>query len=130
MTREERNTWTYQEKYRFRKVEAKRYRVHRPALIERSLVDLLVAEHPTYDGGIRQIDLRHSVERTLELITPREEKVVRLVLGIGIDALSLAAIGELLGCSSTRVCDIYHRALRKLRHPARSKHLRDFLVTA
>jgi DNA-directed RNA polymerase sigma subunit (sigma70/sigma32) len=128
MTRQERDTWTAQEKYRFRTVEAKRYRPSHQALVPRSLVDLLVAEHPSYDGGIRQIDLKLSIDHTLETLKPREERVVRRVFGLNEAPCTYAQIAKDFGVSDTRIMEIYHQALRKLRHPARRKHLQDFVV--
>lgn len=89
------------------------------------------APHPTYDGGIRQIDLKQCIESTLETLTPREEKVVRYLFGIGvIDAHTLAETSVVFDVGPERIRQIYQNALRKLRHPARSKYLKDFLVNA
>lgn len=124
----QRDTWTAQAKYRFKTVEAKRYR-GRPALVPVSLVDLLIAQHPSYDGGIRQIDLKQCVTRALETLTPREERVLRRVFGLDCEAETCAEIAKAAGRSITAISLVYHRALRKLRHPSRSRLLREFLVT-
>jgi len=130
MTRKERDTWTAQEKYRFRTVEAKRYRPHHQALIPRSLVDLLVAQHPSYDGGIRQIDLKASIDHTLETLSCREERIVRRVFGLNAEVSSCAQIAKEFGVTPSCISLIYRRALRKLRSPSRRKYLQDFMVTA
>jgi len=126
----QRDTWTAQTKYRFNTVEAKRYRTPRQALIPVSLVDLLVAQHPRYDGGIRQIDLKLAVDSALEMLSVREEQVVRRVLGLDCEAETMAAIARASGLCGDTISKVYQRAIRKLRHPARAKYLRDFMVTA
>lgn len=88
----------------------------------------IYAPHPTYDGGVRQIDLKQCIESTLELLTPREENIVRRVFGFGTDASSLSQVARDLGRSVECIRQVYNRAIRKLRHPARRKHLKDFWV--
>lgn len=126
-TRNEPGTWTALQKYRFRTLESKRYRLPQQAPIPISLVDLLVAQHPTYDGGIRQIDLKESIDHTLETLSVREERIVRRVFGLNTEADSLTGIAKDVGLSVECIRQVYQRALRKLRHPARRKYLRDFL---
>lgn len=89
----------------------------------------IYAPHPTYDGGIRQIDLKQCIESSLETLSVREENIIRRVFGIGTDTpRSMSEVGRELGRSVECIRQVYHRALRKLRHPARSKYLKDFLV--
>lgn len=100
------------------------------ALTYISLVDVLVKSHPVYDGGIRQIDLKESVTKILALLSVREESVVTRILGLGgCTATSAAKLAKEGGVSSMTILQVYHRAIRKLRHPARAKYLRDFLTS-
>lgn len=100
------------------------------ALTYLSLVDALVTSQPVHDGGIRQIDLKESVTKILETLTPREKYVVTRVLGLaGYTATSAAKLAKEGGVHSTTILNVYHGAIRKMRHPARAKYLRDFVAT-
>jgi len=125
----QRDTWTAQTKYRFNTVEAKRYR-GRDAIEAMSLADLLDTQHPTYDGGIEQIDLKQCVTRTLETLTPREETILRRVFGLDCEAETMAEIARASGLCGDTISKVYQKAIRKLRHPARTRLLAEFRVTA
>lgn len=73
--------------------------------------------------------LTEQVSKALKTITPREERVVRLRLGLdGTDEeKTLEEIGEILGVGKERIRQIDMKALRKLRHRSRSKKLREFV---
>jgi RNA polymerase sigma factor (sigma-70 family) len=74
----------------------------------------------------RQALLEH-LENSLKLLTPREEQVLRLRYGLGGEEIrTLEEIGAMFGVSRERVRQIEQKGLRKLRHPARSKALRNF----
>ena len=72
--------------------------------------------------------LREQLEEVLETLTPREKNVLRLRFGLE-DGRSrtLEEVGQSFGVTRERIRQIEAKALRKLRHPSRSKVLRDFL---
>lgn len=72
--------------------------------------------------------LKEQLEEVLETLTPREEKVLRLRFGLD-DGRSrtLEEVGQHFGVTRERIRQIEAKALRKLRHPSRSKKLKDFL---
>ncbi len=74
-----------------------------------------------------QSSLRDATTRALAALTPREERVIRLRFGIGAGAArTLAEVGDQFSVSRERVRQIEAKALRKLKHPSRSKILRSF----
>jgi RNA polymerase primary sigma factor len=72
--------------------------------------------------------LRTEVEEVLDLLTPRERRVLQLRFGL-IDGhqRTLEEVGKRFGVTRERIRQIEAKALRKLRHPSRSKRLTDFL---
>jgi len=72
--------------------------------------------------------LKEQLEGVLDTLTPREEKVLRLRFGLD-DGRSrtLEEVGQVFGVTRERIRQIEAKALRKLRHPSRSKKLKDFL---
>ncbi|MBO2520559.1 MAG: RNA polymerase sigma factor RpoD [Clostridia bacterium] len=72
--------------------------------------------------------LREQLEGVLETLTPREEQVLRLRFGLDDGrARTLEEVGQVFGVTRERIRQIEAKALRKLRHPSRSKKLKDFL---
>jgi RNA polymerase primary sigma factor len=73
--------------------------------------------------------LRHEVEHILDTLTPRERRVIQLRFGL-IDGhqRTLEEVGKRIGVTRERIRQVETQALRKLRHPSRSKKLRDYLV--
>ncbi|TWH48833.1 RNA polymerase sigma factor RpoD [Sporomusa sp. KB1] len=72
--------------------------------------------------------LKEQLEDVLETLTPREEKVLRLRFGLDDGrARTLEEVGQFFGVTRERIRQIEAKALRKLRHPSRSKKLKDFL---
>jgi len=75
-----------------------------------------------------QSDLRDATTQALASLTPREERIVRMRFGIGMSAdHTLAEVGEQFSVSRERIRQIEAKALRKLKHPQRSKILRSFI---
>ncbi len=64
----------------------------------------------------------------LASLTPREERVLRMRFGIGVNTdHTLEEVGQQFSVTRERIRQIEAKALRKLRHPTRSKKLRDFM---
>jgi RNA polymerase primary sigma factor len=75
-----------------------------------------------------QSSLRETTTRVLESLTPREERIVRMRFGIGMNAdHTLEEVGKQFSLTRERIRQIEARALRKLKHPSRSSELRSFL---
>ncbi len=72
--------------------------------------------------------LKEQLEEVLDTLTSREEKVLRLRFGLSDGrARTLEEVGQVFGVTRERIRQIEAKALRKLRHPTRSKKLRDYL---
>jgi len=72
--------------------------------------------------------LREQLSEVLESLTPREQKVLRLRFGLDDGRpRTLEEVGQVFGVTRERIRQIEAKALRKLRHPSRSKKLKDFL---
>lgn len=72
--------------------------------------------------------LREQLDAVMRTLTPREEKVLRLRFGMEDGRVhTLEEVGEEFEVTRERIRQIEAKALRKLRHPTRSKHLKDFL---
>ena len=79
------------------------------------------------DEAGRQM-LRRELDSVLYSLTPRENKVLRMRFGLDDgQPRTLEEVGEAFGVTRERVRQIEAKALRKLRHPSRSKRLRDYL---
>jgi RNA polymerase primary sigma factor len=74
------------------------------------------------------ISLKEEISKVLSTLTPREEKVIRMRLGIGEKTdFTLEEVGEVFGLTRERIRQIEAKALRKLKHPSRRKRLESFL---
>ena len=87
-------------------------------------------------GAILPIDaaihsnLRETTTRVLATLTPREERVLRMRFGIGMNTdHTLEEVGQQFNVTRERIRQIEAKALRKLKHPSRSRKLRSFLDT-
>ena len=75
-----------------------------------------------------QSNLRETTTRVLAFLTPREERVLRMRFGIGMNSdHTLEEVGQQFSLTRERIRQIEARALRKLKHPSRSRILRSFL---
>jgi RNA polymerase primary sigma factor len=75
-----------------------------------------------------QSNLRETTTRTLASLTPREERILRMRFGIGINKdHTLEEVGQRFSVTRERIRQIEAKALRKLKHPSRSRILRSFL---
>ncbi|MFC0233170.1 RNA polymerase sigma factor RpoD [Vagococcus entomophilus] len=80
------------------------------------------AEHAAYEL------LKEQLESVLDTLTDREENVLRLRFGLDDGRTrTLEEVGKVFGVTRERIRQIEAKALRKLRHPSRSKQLKDFL---
>jgi RNA polymerase primary sigma factor len=77
-----------------------------------------------------QSNLRETTTRVLATLTPREERVLRMRFGIGMNTdHTLEEVGQQFNVTRERIRQIEAKALRKLKHPSRSRLLRSFLDT-
>jgi RNA polymerase primary sigma factor len=75
-----------------------------------------------------QSNLRETTTRVLASLTPREERIVRMRFGLGMNSNhTLEEVGKQFSVTRERIRQIEAKALRKLKHPSRSRELRSFL---
>jgi len=75
-----------------------------------------------------QANLRETTTRILSTLTPREERVLRMRFGIGVNTdHTLEEVGQQFNVTRERIRQIEAKALRKLKHPTRSKKMISFL---
>ncbi len=96
---------------------------------DNNLLDVLVnPDAPKTDSHLMTESLQKEIERSLSTLTERESDVVRLFFGIGIPhGLTLEEIGAKFDLTRERVRQIKEKAIRRLRHTSRSKHLKAYL---
>ncbi|MFM8541709.1 MAG: RNA polymerase sigma factor RpoD [Chakrabartia sp.] len=79
------------------------------------------------DAAVQQ-NLKETVTRVLSSLTPREERVLRMRFGIGMNTdHTLEEVGQQFSVTRERIRQIEAKALRKLKHPSRSRKMRSFL---
>ncbi|MBO6069074.1 MAG: RNA polymerase sigma factor RpoD/SigA [Bacteroidales bacterium] len=95
---------------------------------DNSLLDVLVNnDSPNADRGLVNESLNKEIERALSTLTERERDIVRYFFCIGCQEMTLEEIGEHFGLTRERVRQIKEKAIRRLRHSARSKLLKSYL---
>lgn len=83
---------------------------------------------PAPDHALMDESLKEEVRRALKTLTEREAQVIRLYFGLDQEhSLTLEEIGEKFNLTRERVRQIKEKAIRRLRHASRSKHLRAYL---
>lgn len=95
---------------------------------EGSLLDILEnCNSPKTDYSLITESLVKEIDRSLSTLTERESDVLKLFYGIGAAELTLEEIGDYFGLTRERVRQIKEKAIRRLRHSSRSKHLKTYL---
>ena len=95
---------------------------------DNSLLDVLVnTDSPNADRGLINESLATEVERALEILTDREQDIIRYFFGIGTSEMTLEEIGEKFDLTRERVRQIKEKAIRKLRQSTRSIPLKSYL---
>lgn len=95
---------------------------------DNSLLDVLADnDMPMADKALVQESLRKEIDRAIELLNDREQKVVRAFFGIGSPEMTLEEIGEKYNLTRERVRQIKENAIRRLRHNTKNKLLKTYL---
>ena len=95
---------------------------------DNSLLDVLADnDMPMADKALVQESLRKEIDRAIELLNDREQKVVRAFFGIGSPEMTLEQIGEKYNLTRERVRQIKEKAIRRLRHNTKNKLLKTYL---
>ena len=95
---------------------------------DNSLLDVLADNNmPMADKALVQESLRKEIDRAIELLNDREQKVVRAFFGIGSPEMTLEEIGEKYNLTRERVRQIKEKAIRRLRHNTKNKLLKTYL---
>ena len=72
--------------------------------------------------------IKNAISKVLSTLTPKEEVVVRMTFGIGVDTThTLSQIGSKYSVTQERIRQILGKALRKLKHPSRNKELKEVI---
>jgi len=83
------------------------------------------------DEVVAKNQLKDKITKVLSLLNPREERIIRMRYGIGLNTdYTLDEIGLQLNICKSRVREIEAKALRKLKHPSKTKELKDYLKVA
>jgi len=91
----------------------------------------LADEGPTAEDAVNLSELKTEITKILAKLTPREEHVLRMRFGIGLDTdYTLEEIGKKFSVTRGRIMSIEAKALRKLKHPHLAKNLVGFLKAA
>ena len=83
------------------------------------------------DEVVAKNQLKEKITSILSTLTPREERVIRMRFGIGLNTdYTLEEVGQQFSVTRHRIRQIEAKALRKLRHPSRGDVLKDYLKVA
>ena len=83
------------------------------------------------DEVVAKNQLKEKITSILSTLTPREERVIRMRFGIGLNTdYTLEEVGQQFSVTRHRIRQIEAKALRKLKDPSRTKELKDFLEVA
>src|SRR5262249_41586750 len=96
----------------------------------RTTLQDIIPDHVTVspEAALSLQELRDMSARVLGSLSPREERIIRMRFGIGMDSdHTLEEIGQKFGVTRERIRQIEAKALRRLKHPSRSRNLRSFL---
>ena len=95
---------------------------------DNSLLDVLADnDMPMADKALVQESLRKEIDRAIDLLNDREQKVVRAFFGIGSPEMTLEEIGDKYNLTRERVRQIKEKAIRRLRHNTKNKLLKTYL---
>ena len=95
---------------------------------DNSLLDVLPNDDsPSADRSLVNESLSTEIERSLQILTPREREIIKSFFGIGCQEMTLEEIGERLDLTRERVRQIKEKAIRKLKKPNASKLLKTYL---
>ena len=95
---------------------------------ETPLADFIPDKENPLEDTVDILLLREQIDTVLETLTPREREILELRYGLADgQERTLEEVGKIFNVTRERIRQIQEKALRKLRHPARSKKLRDFL---
>ena len=87
----------------------------------------LADDGPSPEDAMFETELKAATSRILSKLTPREDRVLRRRFGIGVPDATLAAIGDEFWVTRERIREIEAKALRKLKHPSRSRKCLPFI---
>lgn len=95
---------------------------------DNSLLDVLADNNmPMADKALVEESLRKEIDRAIDLLNDREQKVVRAFFGIGSPEMTLEEIGDKYNLTRERVRQIKEKAIRRLRHNTKNKLLKTYL---
>ena len=83
---------------------------------------------PTAEDELSAKELKSTITEVLSTLTPREERVLRMRFGIGVEEATSEKISEEYSVTRGRILQIQGKALRKLKHPSCARKLRSFLA--
>lgn len=92
------------------------------------LADFIPDKENPLEDTVEILLLREQLDKVLGTLTPREREILELRYGLADGReRTLEDVGKIFNVTRERIRQIQEKALRKLRHPARSKKLREFL---